>query len=82
MFKHGVLIFMVEMLMMVNIYCNKVHEPGNQSSSINAADSDIYDEEAERRAFQEAVGAWRKGGQTESQKSKVAVPTGNVSKHH
>ena len=56
-----------------------MQDPGSQSSSINAADADIYDEEAERRAFQEAVSAWRKGGQTETQKSKAAVPSGNVS---
>ena len=61
------------------IIMKQVQDPGSQSSSINAADADIYDEEAERRAFQEAVSAWRKGGQTETQKSKATVPAGNVS---
>lgn len=33
-------------------------------SSVNAADGDEYDEEAERQAFQDAVNAWRKGSNT------------------
>lgn len=57
--------------------CWQVVGSSGQVASVNAADADIYDEEAERKAFQEAVNSWRKGNAPES-KQTVNVNVGKV----
>jgi hypothetical protein len=51
---------------------------GEDYDMINGADAGMLDEEAERRAFQEAVMAWRTGGETTEKGGKTISLTGLV----
>lgn len=57
---------------------NKVSAP---SASVNAADGDVLDEEAERRAFTEAVMEWRRMGKAESSGSSNQLSSGINNSH-